>query len=76
MLCSLCIHADNDQNKNPGELEKPDHPPLEGIQPVDRDPAEPPQIKGPVELPEEKKGEEVQLDRPDAGKETAPQLEW
>ncbi|MBN3307622.1 S38AA protein, partial [Amia calva] len=34
----------------------------------EREPAEPPQIKGPVEIPErKKKEEEVQLDRPDAG---------
>ncbi|XP_030610343.1 putative sodium-coupled neutral amino acid transporter 10 isoform X1 [Archocentrus centrarchus] len=58
---------DKPPNKNPGEMEKPDHLPVEVIQPVNRDPAEPPQIKGPVELPEEKKEEEVQLDRPDAG---------
>ncbi|CAL8260597.1 unnamed protein product [Arctogadus glacialis] len=38
---------------------------VEGVQ---REGADPPQIKGPVELPERKrKEEEVQLDRPDAG---------
>ncbi|CAB1450682.1 unnamed protein product [Pleuronectes platessa] len=55
---------DNPPNKKPVEIEKPDLP---VVQPVERDQAEPPQIKGPVELPEGKKGEEVQLDRPDAG---------
>ncbi|XP_029933358.1 putative sodium-coupled neutral amino acid transporter 10 isoform X2 [Myripristis murdjan] len=47
--------------------EKLKPPAVEVVQPVERDPAEPPQIKGPVELPERKKVEEVQLDRPDAG---------
>ncbi|XP_053269207.1 putative sodium-coupled neutral amino acid transporter 10 isoform X2 [Pleuronectes platessa] len=55
---------DNPPNKKPVEIEKPDLP---VVQPVERDQGEPPQIKGPVELPEGKKGEEVQLDRPDAG---------
>ncbi|XP_062234686.1 putative sodium-coupled neutral amino acid transporter 10 isoform X1 [Platichthys flesus] len=55
---------ENPPNKKPVEIEKPDLP---VVQPVERDQAEPPQIKGPVELPEGKKGEEVQLDRPDAG---------
>ncbi|XP_034426012.1 putative sodium-coupled neutral amino acid transporter 10 isoform X1 [Hippoglossus hippoglossus] len=55
---------DNPPNKKPVEIEKPDLP---VVQPVERDPAEPPQIKGPVEIPEGKKGEEVQLNRPDAG---------
>lgn len=45
----------------------PDPPGVKVIQPVER--AEPPQIKGPVELPERKKGEEVQLGRPDPGKQ-------
>ncbi|XP_033975213.1 putative sodium-coupled neutral amino acid transporter 10 isoform X2 [Trematomus bernacchii] len=52
--------------KKPVEMAKPDLPPVEAAQPVERDPPEAPQIKGPVELPE-KKEEEVQLDRPDAG---------
>uniref|UniRef100_A0AAX7TZP9 Amino acid transporter transmembrane domain-containing protein n=1 Tax=Astatotilapia calliptera TaxID=8154 RepID=A0AAX7TZP9_ASTCA len=52
----------------PVEIEKPDnHLPVEVVQPVERDPGEPPQIKGPVDLSKEKKDEEVQLDRPDAG---------
>lgn len=64
------LHVDNPANKKPVEKEKPDLPAVEVVQPVER--AEPPQIKGPVELPERKKGEEVQLDRPDAGKQTKP----
>ncbi|KAJ4940779.1 hypothetical protein JOQ06_027071 [Pogonophryne albipinna] len=52
--------------KKPVEMAKPDLPPVEAARPVERDPPEAPQIKGPVELPE-KKEEEVQLDRPDAG---------
>uniref|UniRef100_A0A7N8YI81 Solute carrier family 38 member 10 n=1 Tax=Mastacembelus armatus TaxID=205130 RepID=A0A7N8YI81_9TELE len=51
----------------PVEIEKPDVPGAEVVDAVRRDQAEPPQIKGPVELPERKKEEEVQLDRPDAG---------
>lgn len=69
MLCA----TDQPANKKPVEIENPDHPP--GLQPVERQKEEPPQIKGPVELPERKKVEEVQLDRPDAGKETKPNLE-
>uniref|UniRef100_A0A8D0A5F0 Solute carrier family 38 member 10 n=1 Tax=Sander lucioperca TaxID=283035 RepID=A0A8D0A5F0_SANLU len=46
------------------DLPLPDFPELHG---KDRDMVEPPQIKGPVELPDRKKDEEVQLDRPDAG---------
>ncbi|XP_073345188.1 uncharacterized protein slc38a10 isoform X2 [Pagrus major] len=56
---------DNPVNKKPVEIEKPDLPAVEEVQPVDR--AEPPQIKGPVEVPKKRKEEEVQLDRPDAG---------
>ncbi|KAL3051230.1 hypothetical protein OYC64_001492 [Pagothenia borchgrevinki] len=52
--------------KKPVEMAKPDLPLVGAAQPVERDPPEAPQIKGPVELPE-KKEEEVQLDRPDAG---------
>uniref|UniRef100_A0AAX7VJ57 Amino acid transporter transmembrane domain-containing protein n=1 Tax=Astatotilapia calliptera TaxID=8154 RepID=A0AAX7VJ57_ASTCA len=64
----LHLHADNPANKKPVEIEKPDnHLPVEVVQPVERDPGEPPQIKGPVDLSKEKKDEEVQLDRPDAG---------
>lgn len=62
------LHVENPANKKPVEIEKPDLPAVEGMQPEDR--VEPPQIKGPVELPERKKDEEVQLDRPDAGKQT------
>ncbi|XP_071319389.1 solute carrier family 38 member 10 isoform X2 [Trachinotus anak] len=58
---------DGPPNKKPAEIEKPDLPAVAVVQPVETDEAEPPQIKGPVEVPERKKGEEVQLDRPDAG---------
>lgn len=71
----FCPHIDNSPNKKPVEIEKPDLPAVEVVQPAERDQAEPPQIKGPVELPERKKEEEVQLDRPDAGKENEPGLE-
>uniref|UniRef100_A0A8C4H5V2 Solute carrier family 38 member 10 n=1 Tax=Dicentrarchus labrax TaxID=13489 RepID=A0A8C4H5V2_DICLA len=47
------------------EIEKPDLPAVDVVKPVEG--AEPPQIKGPVEVPERNKDEEVQLDRPDAG---------
>lgn len=65
----MCLRADK-----PAEIEKPDLPAVAVVQPVERDQAEPPQIKGPVEVPDRKKEEEVQLDRPDAGKETEPRL--
>ncbi|XP_039990858.1 putative sodium-coupled neutral amino acid transporter 10 isoform X1 [Xiphias gladius] len=58
---------DNPPNKKAVEIEKPDLPAVELVHPVERDQAEPPQIKGPVELPERKKEEEAQLNRPDAG---------
>lgn len=47
------------------EPEKPDFPPVKDMQAGAK--GDPPQIKGPVELPDKKSGEEVQLDRPDAG---------
>uniref|UniRef100_A0A8D3AFF3 Solute carrier family 38 member 10 n=1 Tax=Scophthalmus maximus TaxID=52904 RepID=A0A8D3AFF3_SCOMX len=59
-LTTLSISA-----RSPGT--RPDLPAVALVDPVERGQAEPPQIKGPVELPEGKKGEEVQLDRPDAG---------
>uniref|UniRef100_A0A7N6A1D4 Amino acid transporter transmembrane domain-containing protein n=1 Tax=Anabas testudineus TaxID=64144 RepID=A0A7N6A1D4_ANATE len=49
------------------DVEKPDIPAVEVVQPLEKDRAEAPQIKGPVEVPERKKEEEVQLDRPKAG---------
>lgn len=55
------LHENPPNNKAVG-IENPDLPVA-----VERDPAEPPQIKGPVDLPEKKKNEEVQLDRPEAG---------
>lgn len=63
-------------NKKPVEIENPDLPAVAVVQPAQKDRADPPQIKGPVELPERKKEDEVQLDRPDAGKQTEPQLEF
>ncbi|XP_031417451.1 putative sodium-coupled neutral amino acid transporter 10 [Clupea harengus] len=53
--------------KRPGE-ERP-NPPAEGLRPAGgQEPGEAPQIKGPVEVPNAKtKGEEVQVDRPEAG---------
>ncbi|XP_069012015.1 solute carrier family 38 member 10 isoform X1 [Embiotoca jacksoni] len=58
---------DKAPNKKPVEIEKPDLPAVEVAQPVERNQAEAPQIKVPDELPERKKEEEVQLDRPEAG---------
>ncbi|KAM3859587.1 putative sodium-coupled neutral amino acid transporter 10 [Diretmus argenteus] len=66
-LLQLDLPELHDIIKKPMEMEKPKPPVAEVVQPVGRDPAEPPQIKGPVEVPERKKEEEVQLDRPDAG---------
>ncbi|XP_076615574.1 putative sodium-coupled neutral amino acid transporter 10 isoform X2 [Chaetodon auriga] len=56
---------DHPANKRPVELDQPDLPAVGVLKPEER--AEPPQIKGPVEVPARKKEEEVQLDRPDAG---------
>uniref|UniRef100_A0A8C1L620 Solute carrier family 38 member 10 n=1 Tax=Cyprinus carpio TaxID=7962 RepID=A0A8C1L620_CYPCA len=51
---------------DPGK--KPDRPPIEVEQPVEKAAAEPPQIKVPVEGAEQNnKDEKVQLDRPEAG---------
>ncbi|XP_061564955.1 solute carrier family 38 member 10 isoform X1 [Cololabis saira] len=57
----------HDNVKEPVEILKPDLPPVEVEQPAEREQAEPPQIKGPLDLPDRKKEEVVQLDRPDAG---------
>uniref|UniRef100_A0A8C6MG97 Solute carrier family 38 member 10 n=1 Tax=Nothobranchius furzeri TaxID=105023 RepID=A0A8C6MG97_NOTFU len=55
-------------DKNPAEIEQPDLPPVDVVRPAEKEQAEPPQIKGPVEQPDRKEEEEeVQLDRPDAG---------
>ncbi|XP_068610430.1 solute carrier family 38 member 10 [Brachionichthys hirsutus] len=56
---------DNPADKKLAEMEKPHPPDMEMVEPAEK--AEPPQIKGPVELPEEKKEQEAQLDRPGAG---------
>lgn len=69
------VLIDDVANKKPEDVEKPDIPAVEVVQPLEKDRAEAPQIKGPVEVPERKKEEEVQLDRPKAGKETEPKLE-
>uniref|UniRef100_A0A1A8FNS4 Solute carrier family 38, member 10 n=1 Tax=Nothobranchius korthausae TaxID=1143690 RepID=A0A1A8FNS4_9TELE len=59
---------DNPPDKNPAEMEQPDLPPVDVVRPAEKEQAEPPQIKGPVEQPDRKEEkEEVQLDRPDAG---------
>ncbi|KAM9336230.1 putative sodium-coupled neutral amino acid transporter 10 [Symphorus nematophorus] len=65
LLPDLPKPHENPPNKKPVEIEKPDLPAVEVVKPVER--VEAPQIKGPVEVPERKKEEEVQLDRPDAG---------
>uniref|UniRef100_A0A8C6MDK2 Solute carrier family 38 member 10 n=1 Tax=Nothobranchius furzeri TaxID=105023 RepID=A0A8C6MDK2_NOTFU len=60
--------TDNPPDKNPAEIEQPDLPPVDVVRPAEKEQAEPPQIKGPVEQPDRKEEEEeVQLDRPDAG---------
>uniref|UniRef100_A0A672M4H8 Solute carrier family 38 member 10 n=1 Tax=Sinocyclocheilus grahami TaxID=75366 RepID=A0A672M4H8_SINGR len=57
-----------DNRLEPDLGEKPDRPPIEVEQPVEKAAAEPPQIKVPVEVAERKDEEEkVQLDRPEAG---------
>lgn len=57
---------ENRVEPDPGE--KPDRPPIEVVQPAEKKADEPPQIKVPVEVVEQKKKEEeVQLDRPEAG---------
>uniref|UniRef100_A0A1A7WB93 Solute carrier family 38, member 10 n=1 Tax=Iconisemion striatum TaxID=60296 RepID=A0A1A7WB93_9TELE len=53
---------------DPVVIEKPELPPVDVVQPAEKEQAEPPQIKGPVEQPDRKEEkEEVQLDRPDSG---------
>lgn len=62
-------------DKEPVEVQNPDLPPVEVEKPAAREQPEPPQIKGPIEVPDRKKEEVVQLDRPDAGEGIEPQLE-
>ncbi|XP_058649154.1 putative sodium-coupled neutral amino acid transporter 10 isoform X3 [Onychostoma macrolepis] len=56
---------ENRLEPDPGE--KPDRPPIEVEQPVEKAAEDPPQIKVPVEVAERKDEEKVQLDRPEAG---------
>ncbi|KAF7657484.1 hypothetical protein LDENG_00026170, partial [Lucifuga dentata] len=64
---SNLLLPDNPIIKKMEEIEKPKLPPVEVVQQAGKDLAEPPQIKGPMEVPDVKKEEEAQLDRPDAG---------
>uniref|UniRef100_A0A3Q2Y0T1 Solute carrier family 38 member 10 n=1 Tax=Hippocampus comes TaxID=109280 RepID=A0A3Q2Y0T1_HIPCM len=70
---TLSISAQGPATKNlpnvkPGDIGQPDLPAVvDELEPNKRQPEEALQIKGPVGLPESKKEEEVQLDRPDAG---------
>lgn len=62
----MFVVQENRLEPDPGE--KPDRPPIEVEQPVEKAVEDPPQIKVPVEVAERKdKEEEVQLDRPEAG---------
>lgn len=62
----MFVVQENRLEHDPGE--KPDRPPIEVEQPVEKAAEDPPQIKVPVEVAERKdKEEEVQLDRPEAG---------
>lgn len=74
--CCILIFLDTENlpNVKPGDIGQPDLPAVNELEPDKRQPEEPLQIKGPVGLPESKKEEEVQLDRPDAGKETEPRV--
>ncbi|XP_061611882.1 putative sodium-coupled neutral amino acid transporter 10 isoform X2 [Phyllopteryx taeniolatus] len=63
---SIVLH-ENLPDMKPVDIQQPDIQAVDELQPDKRQPVEPLQIKGPVGLPESKKEEEVQLDRPDAG---------
>lgn len=64
----ICVFLVQENRVEPDPGKKPDRPPIEVDQPVEKAAAEPPQIKVPVEVAEQKKKEEkVQLDRPEAG---------
>uniref|UniRef100_A0A4W4EI05 Amino acid transporter transmembrane domain-containing protein n=1 Tax=Electrophorus electricus TaxID=8005 RepID=A0A4W4EI05_ELEEL len=73
-LCSLGSAQESPVAPVPAEgLEKPKPaveqvlPPGQVVVPGEKAPADPPQIIGPVEVPERKKKEEAQLNRPEAG---------
>uniref|UniRef100_A0A8C9TBE7 Solute carrier family 38 member 10 n=1 Tax=Scleropages formosus TaxID=113540 RepID=A0A8C9TBE7_SCLFO len=66
-LQKLPIHIENPVVAEPADRQEIPDIPGEAGRPPQGDPPEPPQIIGPVEIPGQKKGEEVQLDRPDAG---------
>lgn len=61
----FCLHTENPLNKKQVEIEKPELLPEKDMQAGEK--GDSPQIKRPVELPKKKSGEEVQLDRPNAG---------
>ncbi|XP_018591942.2 putative sodium-coupled neutral amino acid transporter 10 isoform X2 [Scleropages formosus] len=61
------ISVENPVVAEPADRQEIPDIPGEAGRPPQGDPPEPPQIIGPVEIPGQKKGEEVQLDRPDAG---------
>lgn len=68
VTCLICVFVVQENRLEPDPGEKPDRPPIEVEQPVEKTGEEPPQIKGPVEVAERKDEEEkVQLDRPEAG---------
>uniref|UniRef100_A0A8C9SJT7 Solute carrier family 38 member 10 n=1 Tax=Scleropages formosus TaxID=113540 RepID=A0A8C9SJT7_SCLFO len=66
-VCSPIPPVENPVVAEPADRQEIPDIPGEAGRPPQGDPPEPPQIIGPVEIPGQKKGEEVQLDRPDAG---------
>ncbi len=68
VTCLICVFVVQETRLEPDPGEKPDRPPIEVVQPVEKKAEDPAQIKGPVEVAERKdKEEKVQLDRPEAG---------